>query len=91
MMNEFLSLTLNPYGGAPGGNPGALGYARAVGAPETLPKEAADAYAAAMPVKAPPCGHAPPAALVGVGPGLRRLQQDRRQRSAGTADTASRT
>jgi outer membrane autotransporter protein len=61
MMNAFLSLTLNPYGGAPGGNPGALGYARAMGASETLPQEVADAYAAAMPVKAPPSAIALPA------------------------------
>ena len=52
MMNGFLSLTLNPYGGAPDSNAGAIGYARAVGAPELLPQEAADAYAAIMPVKA---------------------------------------
>ena len=59
MMNAFLSLTLNPYGGSPTGNPGALGYARAFGANEAaLPKEAADAYAADMPVKA-----APPASI----------------------------
>ena len=39
MMNVFLSLTLNPYGGSPTGNPGALGYARALGANEAaLPK-----------------------------------------------------
>ncbi len=39
MMNVFLSLTLNPYGGSPTGNPGALGYARAFGANEAaLPK-----------------------------------------------------
>ena len=59
MMNAFLSLTLNPYGGSPTGNPGALGYARAFGANEAaLPKAAADAYAADMPVKA-----APPASI----------------------------
>ena len=54
MMNSFLSLTLNPYGGAPNGNAGAIGYARAVGAAETLPQDVADAYAAIMPVKAAP-------------------------------------
>jgi T5SS/PEP-CTERM-associated repeat protein len=63
MMNLFLSLTLNPYGGSPTGNPGALGYARAFGANEAnaMPKQAADAYAANMPVKAaPPAGIAVP-------------------------------
>ena len=63
MMNAFLSLTLNPYGGSPTGNAGALGYARAFGANEAtaMPKEAADAYAANMPAKAaPPAGIAVP-------------------------------
>lgn len=50
MMNAFLSLLLNPYGGAPGGNPGALGFARDFGAGEkTLSPEAAAAYAAVTP------------------------------------------
>jgi T5SS/PEP-CTERM-associated repeat protein len=31
LMNSFLSLLLNPYGGAPGGNPGTLNYARELG------------------------------------------------------------
>ncbi len=56
MMNGFLSLMLNPYGGAPNNNPGAVGYARAFGAADRapLPKEAADAFAAIMPGQAPP-------------------------------------
>ena len=65
VMNAFLSLTLNPYSGAPGGNPGMLGYARAF-APEQqanpLLRQAADAYAADMPVKA-----APPASIAVAG------------------------
>ena len=52
MMNAFLSQMLNPYAGAPGGNVGSVGYARAFAAADSsLPQDAADAYAAAMPVK----------------------------------------
>lgn len=50
MMNSFLSLLLNPFGGAPGGNQGALGFARDLGAGEkTVTAEAAQAYAAVTP------------------------------------------
>ena len=43
----FLNMMLNPFGGAPSGNPGALGYARPVGA--NISPEAAAAYAAVTP------------------------------------------
>ncbi|MBX9846066.1 MAG: autotransporter outer membrane beta-barrel domain-containing protein [Xanthobacteraceae bacterium] len=50
MMNAFLFQMLNPYSGAPGDNPGSLGYARAfAGTDRPLPKEAAEAYAAVTP------------------------------------------
>ncbi|MGN6463367.1 MAG: autotransporter outer membrane beta-barrel domain-containing protein, partial [Pseudolabrys sp.] len=45
--NAFLNLMLNPFGGAPSGNPGALGYARAMGG--NISPEAAAAYAAVTP------------------------------------------
>jgi uncharacterized protein with beta-barrel porin domain len=49
-MNSFLSLLLNPYGGAPGGNPGAFSYAREFGPGETqISPAAAAAYAAVTP------------------------------------------
>jgi outer membrane autotransporter protein len=50
MTTAFLTLMLNPFGGAPGGNPGALGFARGFGAGEqALSPEAALAYAAVTP------------------------------------------
>jgi uncharacterized protein with beta-barrel porin domain len=50
LMNSFLSLTLNPFGGAPGGNSGTLGFARGFGAGEhELSPEVAAAYAAVTP------------------------------------------
>lgn len=49
IMNAFLSLVLNPFGGAPGGNPGTLNYAREFGAAGNVPPEAAAAYAAVTP------------------------------------------
>ncbi|MDO8876633.1 MAG: autotransporter-associated beta strand repeat-containing protein [Pseudolabrys sp.] len=50
MMNTFLSLLLNPYGGAPGGNPGVVGFARSFGpGDKALSPEAAAAYAAVTP------------------------------------------
>jgi uncharacterized protein with beta-barrel porin domain len=49
MMNSFLSLLLNPLSGAPGGNPGALGFARAFGPGEEMSPQAAEAYAAVTP------------------------------------------
>ncbi|MBI3703211.1 MAG: autotransporter domain-containing protein, partial [Rhizobiales bacterium] len=50
MMNAFLPLLLNPLSGAPGGNPGALGFARAFGPGERMASpEAAAAYAAVTP------------------------------------------
>ena len=45
---SFLSLVLNPFAGAPGGNGGAIGYAREFGA-GTLSPEIAAAYAAVTP------------------------------------------
>jgi T5SS/PEP-CTERM-associated repeat protein len=54
LMNSFLSLLLNPYGGAPNDNPGAIGFAREFGAaagnisPQISPQAAA-AYAAVTP------------------------------------------
>ncbi|MBI3433990.1 MAG: autotransporter domain-containing protein [Proteobacteria bacterium] len=53
MMNGFLSLTLNPFVCEPNRHPGNLGCARALGGANVLSREAADAYAAVMPVKAP--------------------------------------
>jgi len=49
MMGSFLSLLLNPFGGAPGDNPGALGYARAFADDAAVSPEAAAAYAAVTP------------------------------------------
>jgi outer membrane autotransporter protein len=50
MMNSFLTLLLNPFGGAPGSNPGTLGYARSFGAGDKpLSPEVANAYAAVTP------------------------------------------
>jgi uncharacterized protein with beta-barrel porin domain len=46
--NSFLGLVLNPFAGAPGGNGGALGYAREFGAGAVSPQAAA-AYAAVTP------------------------------------------
>ena len=46
--NSFLGLVLNPFAGAPGGNGGAIGYAREFGA-GTVSPEAAAAYAAVTP------------------------------------------
>ena len=82
MMNAFLYDMLNPYSGAPGGNPGSVGYARAFGAADhPLPKEAADAYGAIMPAKA--AGAQAQAAFAQRwsvwGQSLRRLQQDQRR------------
>ena len=47
----FLNMMLNPFGGAPSGNVGALGYARAMGANGSVnvSPEAAAAYAAVTP------------------------------------------
>ena len=45
---SFLSLVLNPFAGAPGGNGGAIGYAREFGA-GTVSPEVAAAYAAVTP------------------------------------------
>ena len=77
MMNAFLSQMLNPYSGAPGSNPGSIGYARAFGAGDNpLPAEAADAYAAVM-----PSGEAPVrgcSALEFLGPRVWWPQQERR-------------
>ncbi|HZO44882.1 MAG TPA: autotransporter domain-containing protein [Xanthobacteraceae bacterium] len=50
MMNSFLTLLLNPFGGAPDSNPGTLGFARGFGAGEQpLSPQAAAAYAAVTP------------------------------------------
>lgn len=50
MMTSFLTLLLNPFGAAPGSNPGTLGFARGFGAGEqALSPEAAAAYAAVTP------------------------------------------
>ncbi len=50
MTNAFLSLMLNPFGGAPEGNAGALGFARGFGASDTaLSPDIAAAYAAVTP------------------------------------------
>lgn len=49
MTNSFLTLMLNPFAGAPGGNPGGLGFARSFGAADGLSPEAAAAYAAVTP------------------------------------------
>lgn len=50
LMNSFLSLLLNPFGGAPGGNPGTLGFARDFGAGgKAISPEAAQAYAVVTP------------------------------------------
>jgi len=50
LMNSFLSLLLNPYGGAPSSNPGAIGFARDFGAgAKQISPEAAAAYAAVTP------------------------------------------
>jgi T5SS/PEP-CTERM-associated repeat protein len=49
LMNSFLSLLLNPFGGAPNGNPGAFSYAREFGAGEKVSPAAAAAYAAVTP------------------------------------------
>lgn len=55
LMTSFLSLLLNPFSGAPNGNPGALGFARDFGAGEKpLLPEAALAYAAVTPKTAEP-------------------------------------
>ncbi len=51
LMNSFLSLLLNPFTDGRGGFGGATGYAQQN---EPLPREIADAYAAAMPVRAQP-------------------------------------
>ena len=49
-MNSFLSLLLNPFGGAPAGNPGTLNYAREFGpAGGQISSQAAAAYAAVTP------------------------------------------
>lgn len=91
LMNGFLSLTLNPYGGAPQGNPGAFGYARAMGASESapLPKEAADAFAAIMPVKAAPITPFEQRWSVW-GQGYGGYNKTDGSATAGTADTTSR-
>jgi uncharacterized protein with beta-barrel porin domain len=49
--NSFLGLVLNPFAGAPGGNGGAIGYARGAG---QVSPEAAAAYAAVTPKDARP-------------------------------------
>ncbi len=49
LMNSFLSLMLNPFGGAPSGNPGAIGFAREFGPGDKISPEAAAAYAAVTP------------------------------------------
>ncbi len=49
MMSSFLTLTLNPFGGAPGGNPGSVGFGRGFAAEQELSPEAAQAYAAVTP------------------------------------------
>ena len=49
LMNSFLSLVLNPFGGAPGGNPGTLSYAREMGPSANVSPDAAAAYAAVTP------------------------------------------
>jgi autotransporter-associated beta strand protein len=52
-MNAFLSQMLNPYAGAPEGNPGSVGYARGFAAEDRrLANEATEAIASVMPVKA---------------------------------------
>ncbi len=52
LMNQYLSLLLNPFAEQRGG--GAFGPAQGFASAEPLPREIADAYAAAMPVKAAP-------------------------------------
>lgn len=50
LMNSFLSLVLNPFGGAPVGNPGTLNYAREFGPTVgQISPQAAAAYAAVTP------------------------------------------
>src|SRR6185312_6528486 len=49
LMNSFLSLLLNPFGGAPAGNPGTLNYAREFGPAASVSPQAAAAYAAVTP------------------------------------------
>ena len=49
LMNSFLSLMLDPFSGAPSGNPGAIGFAREFGAGDKITPEATAAYAAVTP------------------------------------------
>jgi autotransporter-associated beta strand protein len=92
MMNGFLSLMLNPYGGAPDNNPGALGYARAFGAADRspLPQDAADAYAAIMPVKAAPASSFGQRWSVW-GQGFGGYNETDGDTATGSADTTART
>ena len=52
LMNQYLSLLLNPFAEQRGG--GAFGPAQGFASAEPLPREIAEAYAAVMPVKAAP-------------------------------------
>jgi autotransporter-associated beta strand protein len=49
LMNEFLSLQLNPFASAAGGNPASIGGGRSFAAERPVSQEAAEAYAAVTP------------------------------------------
>ncbi len=91
MMNAFLSMMLNPQGGAPGGNPGALGFARGFGPGEQVPPEAAAAYAAVTPKdkRAPAQNFGQRWGVWGQGYGGYNTTDG--QASAGVADVTTRT
>jgi autotransporter-associated beta strand protein len=90
MMNSFLSLLLNPFGGAPdSNNVGALGFARGFGAAgKPLLPQVAEAYAAVTPKDRVENAHGRWNAWGGSFGGYNRTNGDT---AAGTADTTART
>ena len=80
--NSFLGLVLNPFAGAPGGNGGAIGYAREFGA--GVSPEAAAAYAAVTPKDLRPDTYSFDRTLEHLGAGLWRLQKHKSDTATGT-------
>jgi T5SS/PEP-CTERM-associated repeat protein len=90
LMNSFLSLVLNPFGGAPAGNPGTLSYARDFGpAGGQISPQAAAAYAAVTPRDARAHSAAGPWSVWGQAYG--GYNKTGGNTTAGTHDTTART
>jgi autotransporter-associated beta strand protein len=88
--DSFLGFVLNPFAGAPGGNGGAIGYAREFGAGAVSP-DAAEAYAAVTPKDLKPDADTFARRWSVWAQGYGGYNSTKGDATAGTADTTART